>query len=308
MCGWASLLKMSRGFFLVYQTGKLMVSLFSLINMITKIDQYAVIGNPISHSKSPLIHSLFAKQTKQILNYDTILAETQEGEFILTVQKFKQSGGKGLNITVPFKQVAWELVDKRSKQAELAGAVNTIWFDAKGIYHGENTDGVGLVRDLTQNHGWQFTDKKILVLGAGGAVRGILEPLLKTNPNQCVIANRTVSKAEQLAQLFAHLGNIRASSYENLAGQSYDLIINGTSTSLQGKIPPLVDGLIAKNGWCYDMMYAKTATPFMQWSQNQGAVKVLNGLGMLVEQAAESFYIWRKVRPDTASVIQFLHI
>jgi len=142
------------------------------------------------------------------------------------------------------------------------------------------------------------------VLGAGGAVRGILEPLLKANPIQCVIANRTVAKAEKLAKLFAPLGTINASSYEALAGQSYDLIINGTSTSLQGKIPPLADGLITQNGWCYDMMYANTATPFMQWAKNQGATNILDGLGMLVEQAAESFYIWRKIKPNTASIIQ----
>ncbi|MBE9563130.1 MAG: shikimate dehydrogenase [Proteobacteria bacterium] len=272
--------------------------------MTTQIDQYAVIGNPISHSKSPLIHSLFAKQTKQSLIYNAILVDTQADEFISAVQKFKQVGGKGLNITVPFKQVAWESVAKRSEQAELAGAVNTIWFDEQGIYHGENTDGIGLIRDLTQNHNCQIKAKKILVLGAGGAVRGILEPLLKLHPAQCVIANRTVSKAEQLAELFAHLGNLKASSYAALAGQSYDLIINGTSTSLQGKMPSLADGLIVKNGWCYDMMYGNTATPFMQWAKTQGTTNILDGLGMLVEQAAESFYIWRNIKPDTVPVIQ----
>ncbi|MDM8567445.1 shikimate dehydrogenase [Candidatus Halobeggiatoa sp. HSG11] len=277
-----------------------------MINMNTQIDQYAVIGNPISHSKSPLIHSLFAKQTEQSLSYNAILAETEEGEFIAAVQKFRQAGGKGLNITVPFKQIAWELVTKRSERAELAGAINTIWFDEQGIYNGENTDGIGLIRDLTQNHDCQILDKKILILGAGGAVRGILEPLLKACPTQCIIANRTISKAEQLAELFAHLGEIKVSSYGALAGQSYDLIINGTSTSLQGKIPPLADGLVADNGWCYDMMYANTATPFMQWAKNQGATNILDGLGMLVEQAAESFYIWRKVKPDTTSVIKYV--
>ncbi|MDM8568343.1 shikimate dehydrogenase [Thiotrichales bacterium HSG1] len=272
--------------------------------MTTQIDQYAVLGNPISHSKSPLIHSIFAKQTKQVLNYSAILVGTQKGEFLSAVQKFRQNGGKGLNITVPFKQVAWESVNKRSERAELAGSVNTIWFDQQGVYHGENTDGIGLIRDLTKNHNCQIEGKKVLVLGAGGAVRGILEPLLKIHPAKCVIANRTLSKAKQLAELFAYLGNIEASSYDALIDQSYDLIINGTSTSLQGKIPPLVDGLITKNSWCYDMMYANTATPFMQYAQNQGAVNVLDGLGMLVEQAAESFYIWRKIRPDTVSIIQ----
>ncbi len=267
-------------------------------------DQYAVMGNPIEHSKSPLIHTLFAQQTEQSLNYKAILVETQNDKFVTAVKKFQQAGGRGLNITVPFKQIAWELVDKRSEQAELAGAVNTIWFDSQDIYHGENTDGIGLIRDLTKNHNCLIQDKKVLVLGAGGAVRGILEPLLKAHPIQCVIANRTVSKAEKLAELFAHLGQVTASSYGALAGQSYDLIINGTSTSLQGKIPPLADGLINQNGWCYDMMYANTATPFMQWANNQGATNILDGLGMLVEQAAESFYIWRKIKPNTAPVIQ----
>ncbi len=274
--------------------------------MTIKIDQYAVMGNPIKHSKSPLIHTLFAEQTKQLLSYKTILVETEENGFVNAVQKFQQVGGKGLNITVPFKEIAWRSVTSLSERAKLAGAINTIWFDEQGIHHGDNTDGIGLIRDLTQNHNCQIQAKKVLVLGAGGAVRGILEPLLAANPVHCVIANRTVLKAEKLAELFADLGNINASSYDDLAGQSYGLIINGTSTSLQGKIPPLPDGLINENGWCYDLMYANSATPFMQWAKNQGATNILDGLGMLVEQAAESFYIWRKIKPNTAQVIQRL--
>ncbi len=273
--------------------------------MTIQTDQYAVMGNPIKHSKSPLIHTLFAEQTNQLLNYKTILVEVQKNSFINAVQKFQQAGGKGLNITVPFKEIAWQSVAKRSERAELAGAVNTIWFDAQGIHHGDNTDGIGLIRDLTQNH-CPIQNKKVLVLGAGGAVRGILKPLLTANPAKCVIANRTILKAEKLAELFAHLGNINASSYADLTGQSYDLIINGTSASLQGKIPPLADGLISKDGWCYDMMYANSATFFMQWAKNQGATNILDGLGMLVEQAAESFYLWRKIKPDTAKIIQQL--
>ncbi len=276
--------------------------------MTIQTDQYAVMGNPIEHSKSPLIHTLFAEQTNQLLSYKTILVDIQEDSFINAVKKFQRSGGKGLNITVPFKEIAWKLVTKRSERAELAGAVNTIRFDEQGISHGDNTDGIGLIRDLTKNHNCQIQAKKVLVLGAGGAVRGILKPLLTANPTNCVIANRTVEKAEKLAELFAHLGNINASSYEDLAGQSYDLIINGTSASLQGKLPPLADGLISKNGWCYDMMYANSATPFMQWAKNQGVTNILDGLGMLVEQAAESFYIWRKVKPNTTNVIQKLKL
>ncbi|HHB92280.1 MAG TPA: shikimate dehydrogenase [Thioploca sp.] len=273
--------------------------------MTIQTDQYAVMGNPIKHSKSPLIHTLFAEQTNQLISYKTILVEIQENSFLNAVQKFQQAGGKGLNITVPFKEIACQLVTNLSERAKLAGAVNTIWFDEQGIYHGDNTDGIGLIRDLTKNH-CPVQDKKILILGAGGAVRGILKPLLTANPANCIIANRTLSKAEKLAEIFSHLGNINASSYANLTGQSYDLIINGTSASLQGEIPPLADGLISKDGWCYDMMYANSATPFMQWAKNQGAINILDGLGMLVEQAAESFYIWRKVKPDTTKIIQQL--
>ena len=268
-----------------------------------KIDRYAVMGNPIAHSKSPQIHAAFAKQTGQILKYDAILVELREGEFERAVKRFQASGGKGLNITVPFKEAAWKLADKRSQRAELAGAVNTLWFDEQGQCYAENTDGVGLVRDITNNHAYQIAGKRLLILGAGGAVRGVLEPLLKAAPLECIIANRTVSKAETLAELFSRHGNIKASSYEGLQGQSFDLIINGTSASLQGQLPPLPEGLLNQGGWCYDMMYAKTATTFMQWAESQGAACVLDGIGMLVEQAAESFFIWRGVRPETEAVI-----
>jgi len=272
-----------------------------------RFDHYAVMGNPIAHSKSPLIHAVFAKQTNQILQYDAILVDTQEGEFAKAVQNFQTAGGKGLNITVPFKQAAWVLAEQKTDRAECAGAVNTLLFDGQGRCIGENTDGIGLVHDLTQNHGCQINGQRVLIMGAGGAVRGLLRPLLElTNPAECVIANRTVSKAENLARLFSNYGNISASSYEALSGQSYDLIINGTSASLQGHSLPLPDNLVAEGGWCYDMMYANTATVFMQWAQQQEAAHVLDGLGMLVEQAAESFYLWRGIKPDTAPVIQQL--
>lgn len=269
-----------------------------------KIDRYAVMGNPIAHSKSPQIHAAFAEQTGQALEYSPILVELED--FEQAVQRFQALGGKGLNITVPFKEAAWKLADKRSKRAELAGAVNTLWFDEQGQCCAENTDGVGLVRDLTENNACQIAGKRLLILGAGGAVRGVLEPLLKAAPLNCVIANRTISKAEALAELFSGYGNLTASSYEALQGQSFDLIINGTSASLQGKLLPLPDGLLNQGGWCYDMMYANTATTFMLWAQAQGAACVLDGLGMLVEQAAESFYIWRGVRPKTGAVIRKL--
>jgi len=263
-----------------------------------------VMGNPIAHSKSPLIHTAFAQQTQQALRYEVLLVGTQTGEFVQAVKTFQASGGKGLNITIPFKQVAWQLAVQRSQRAERAGAVNTLWFDEEGQCCGENTDGIGLVRDITQNHGGHIQGQRVLILGAGGAVRGAIEPLLEMEPACCVIANRTFSKAEQLAELFARFGNITPSSYKGLQHQSYDLIINGTSSSLQGQLPPLPQDLLSETCWCYDMMYSNTTTPFIQWAKKQGAKYTLDGLGMLVEQAAESFYLWRGVKPDTTAVIQ----
>lgn len=271
-----------------------------------QIDQYAVMGNPIAHSKSPLIHTAFAQQTGQVLQYQAILVGTETGEFAKAVQNFQAQGGKGLNITVPFKQTAWELADLRSEGAERAGAVNTLWFNQSGQRIGDNTDGIGLLRDLTHNHGGRINSQRVLILGAGGAVRGILEPLLQETPTLCVIANRTIAKAQTLAELFAPLGNIAVCPYSVLSGQTFDLIINGTSASLQGELPPLPDRLLAPNGWCYDMMYASQPTPFMQWAIAQGVTHVIDGLGMLVEQAAEAFYLWRGIMPQTAPVIQQL--
>jgi len=270
----------------------------------SQIDHYAVMGNPVAHSKSPLIHAAFAGQTGQVLQYKTILVGTKKpGEFAQAVQAFQAAGGKGLNITVPFKQSAWALANIRLERAERAGAVNTLWFDEQRQCIGDNTDGIGLVRDLTQNHGYQIEGQRVLILGAGGAVRGVLAPLLAAKPALCVIANRTVSKAETLVKLFAPLGNVTASTYNALQSKSFDLIINGTSASLQSELPPLPSGLLAEDGWGYDMMYAGTPTLFVQWAQKSGGV-ALDGLGMLVEQAAESFYLWRSVKPDTTPVIQ----
>ena len=271
------------------------------------IDQYAVIGNPINHSKSPSIHSMFAYQTGQALDYKTMLVSTDEGEFNKAVKQFQQAGGKGLNITVPFKQHAWEIAQQRTARAELAGALNTLWFDEQGHIHGDNTDGVGLVRDLTINHQFRLEGKKILIMGAGGAVRGVLEPILGQKPLSCTIVNRTVSKAQALIDLFQQHNNIDAIGYEQLQGE-YDLIINGTSASLQSQLPPLPDDLILDKTWCYDMMYGAEDTLFIQWAKRNGVPKTMDGLGMLVEQAAESFYLWRKIRPETASVIQKLRM
>ena len=265
-------------------------------------DQYGVMGNPITHSKSPRIHTLFAQQTQQHLEYTAIHVDL--GGFDQAVGNFDASGGKGLNITVPFKHEAYALVDERSARAERAGAVNTIKFE-KNKRYGDNTDGVGLVNDLTHNHQITLQGKRILLMGAGGAARGVLAPLLACKPTLLVIANRTPDKAVALADAFADLGKVQGCGYHELGDQQFDLVINATAASLQGELPPLPDKLLADGAVCYDMMYGKL-TPFMEWAKAHGAAQVLDGLGMLVEQAAESFFIWRGIRPETAPVITML--
>ena len=274
----------------------------SLFDFENKTDRYTVMGNPISHSKSPFIHACFAKQTRQNIEYTA--TQVDPGGFEQAVGNFQASGGKGLNITVPFKQEAWELVDERSPRADLAGAVNTILFKPDNTLLGDNTDGVGLVRDLINNHQCNIENKRLLVLGAGGAVRGVLLPLLEQKPASITIANRTIDKAHILAQLYKQHGNILGSHYTDLAGQKFDLIINGTSASLNDQLPPLPDNILMEDSWCYDMMYAKDPTVFLRWCIQQKTTNTIDGLGMLVEQAAESFYLWRGVRPDTQEVIK----
>lgn len=271
-----------------------------LLDFDAKPDAYGVMGNPIGHSRSPQIHAQFAQQTNQRLTYEAILVDL--GGLEQAVGNFQGSGGKGLNITVPFKEDAFRLVDELSLRAKRAQAVNTIKINEDGSLLGENTDGVGLVRDLTDNLKFLLQNKNILVLGAGGAVRGVLAPLLMKKPAKLTIANRTVSKAEALAISFADLGTVTASAFERLA-EPFDLIINGTAASLAGELPPLPDGIVTANTLCYDMMYSAKPTPFMLWGSAQGAQEVADGLGMLVEQAAESFKIWRGVEPETTSVI-----
>lgn len=268
-----------------------------------KTEDYAVMGNPISHSKSPAIHTLFAEQTQQSISYTAINVDL-EG-FKQAVGNFSAAGGKGLNVTVPFKQEAWALVTERSERAERAGAVNTIKIENDKLY-GDNTDGVGLVNDLTINHSIELKGKNILLMGAGGAARGVLIPLLKQNPSFLFIANRTPDKAKDLALDFSDAGNIEGGGYEHLPDKKFDIVINATSASLQGDLPPLPDTLLNDNASCYDMMYGAKPTPFMIWATEHNAVKVLDGLGMLVEQAAESFYIWRNVKPETKTVIEKL--
>ncbi len=267
-------------------------------------NRYAVFGNPVAHSKSPRIHQLFAEQFGFDIDYQAI--EAPLDGFVDAINKFRDAGGKGCNITVPFKQEAWELADKKSGRAELAGAVNTLKFEQDGSVLGENTDGVGLLRDLTLNLDAKLFDQRILVIGAGGAVRGILGPLIEQAPKKLVLANRTVEKAVELARLFSTIGPVEPSGFEQLAGQKFDVVINGTAASLAGDVPPIPDDCFNEGALAYDLMYSDEPTPFMQWATEQGASKVADGLGMLVEQAAESFAIWWGQRPETRSVIKSL--
>lgn len=264
------------------------------------MDRYCVFGNPIGHSKSPLIHRLFAEQTGQRLSYDALLAPLDD---FTTFARAFFAQGKGGNVTVPFKEQAFALADSLTERARRAGAVNTLQKLADGSLLGDNTDGAGLVRDLLVNAGVALRDRRILLLGAGGAVRGVLEPLLAEQPAMLVLANRTVEKAELLAREFSDLGEIYPSGFDWLE-EPVDLIINGTSASLAGELPPIAPSLVnAGQTICYDMMYAKQPTAFCQWALDQGAAQALDGLGMLVEQAAEAFLLWRGVRPQTAPVL-----
>ncbi len=266
-------------------------------------DIYGVMGNPITHSKSPKIHGLFAKQTNQRLEYSAIHVDS--GGFRQAIGNFQASGGKGLNVTVPFKQEAFDITDECSERANRAGAVNTLKFEGSKII-GDNTDGVGLVNDLQHNLKIEIKNKTILVMGAGGATRGVIHPLLTEQPTSLFIVNRTVDKAKDLADLFSESGNISAGSYNALENKTFDIIINATAASLHGELAPLPDGILAPNALCYDMMYAKEPTLFMNWATQNNAAVISDGLGMLVEQAAESFSIWRGVRPDSNIVIEKL--
>ncbi len=261
---------------------------------------YAVFGNPVAHSRSPLIHAEFARQTGQDLDYRAILAPLDG--FAAAIDRFREAGGAGANVTVPFKEEAFLLATRLTPRAEQAGAVNTLKFDNDGIL-GDNTDGAGLVRDLTLNLRQPLAGKSLLLMGAGGAARGVIGPLLAEQPGRLVLANRTVEKALQLAELFG--GRISGAPYAALAGQRFDVVINATAASLKGELPPLPEDLLHPGALAYDMMYG-SETPFMAWARQHGAERVADGLGMLVEQAAESFFLWRGIRPDTAPVIASL--
>jgi len=267
-------------------------------------DKYAVMGNPIAHSKSPRIHTLFAEQTRQDLAYEAILVEP--GGLTAAIAGFLDRGGRGLNITIPFKEDAWMLAATRSDRAERAGAVNTLVLDAGGRHFGDNTDGAGLVHDLTANHGAIIGGRRVLLVGAGGAARGVVEPLLQERPAMLLVANRTPGRAVELARRFRSLGCIEGCGLDDLEGQPFDLVINATAAGLAGTVPALPESVVGGESWCYDMMYGDAPTAFVSWSLQHGAAHALDGLGMLVEQAAESFYLWRGVRPDTAPVIRAL--
>ena len=271
--------------------------------------KYAVIGNPIAHSKSPMIHQLFAHQTGESIMYEGLLSPLDA--FKETIQAFRAGGGLGANVTVPFKQEAWELSDELSDYAKRAGAVNTLVFRQDGSIYGANTDGIGLVRDLVENHQSTLQGKRILILGAGGAVRGVLQALLQQQPKEIYIANRTPERATQLAEDMQDIREdciLRGGSFNDIATKSetgeFDLVINGTAASLQGIMPPIPEDCLAKGAHCYDMMYGGKPTAFEYWCEDNGAAKVMNGLGMLVEQAAESFSIWRGKMPDTKPVLK----
>ncbi|HEY9101403.1 shikimate dehydrogenase [Chitinimonas sp.] len=264
-------------------------------------DRYAVIGHPVAHSKSPLIHAAFAEQTRQQLVYERL--EAPLDDFIGTVAQFLAMGGAGCNVTVPFKEEAFRFANELTERAELAGAVNTLWLDDEGVV-GDNTDGAGLVCDLLRHT--TLADKRILLLGAGGASRGVILPLLDEEPASLLVANRSADKAEALAAHFREFGEVRGSGLDGIGKGEFDIVINATSASLAGAELTLPDSLWRPELLVYDMMYGKTETAFLQQAARHGVTQRLDGLGMLVEQAAEAFFVWRGVRPETGPVLEAL--
>jgi shikimate dehydrogenase len=271
----------------------------------SKPDRYAVMGHPIDHSWSPFIHGMFARQTGQNLTYR--LLDIPPEKFRSAAVEFFTTGGRGLNITVPHKPAAAEFVNRLSARAEAAGAVNTILAESNGELMGDNTDGVGLLTDLTANLGLRIAGLRILILGAGGATRGVLGPLLDARPSMLTIANRTPERAAELVEEFSKPGTLSGCGFEDIKDdEPWDLLINATSASLKGATPLISPTLIGPDTLCYDMAYGKGDTSFTRWAREQGAARTVKGWGMLVEQAAESFHLWRGVRPDTGSVLAAL--
>jgi len=270
----------------------------------TQSDRYALIGHPVSHSRSPFIHGMFAAATAQHMRYELI--EVLPDRVADDIQAFFAHGGKGLNVTVPHKEIAADTVDILTTRASDAHAVNTIFRDESGALIGDNTDGVGLTRDLEENLNLTLAGANILILGAGGATRGVVGPLLDRKPSRLCIANRTLERAADLAARHLRNGHIHISGFHNIARGPFDLIINATSAGLSGATPPVSTEVIHRQSVCYDMSYKSGGTPFTIWAQEQGAAMAHQGLGMLVEQAAEAFFIWRGIRPDTAPVLRAL--
>ena len=270
-----------------------------------RVDQYAVVGNPVAHSLSPRIHTEFAHATGESLDYQAI--EIPSDSFVAGIADLQQQGYRGLNVTVPFKREAWELCNSMTSRARIAGAVNTLCLHEDGTIQGDNTDGVGLVRDLVHNLKIEIEQRNILILGAGGAVRGVLEPLLALSPAQITLANRSIDRAKGLAQDFNSFGKIEVVAYNQLNCEGYHLIINATAAGLSNQIPPISAAILDRASVCYDMMYNLNApTSFVEWTLAHGVVRSQDGLGMLVEQAAEAFYLWRGQRPDTGQLLKTL--
>jgi shikimate dehydrogenase len=268
-------------------------------------DRYAVIGYPVAHSRSPFIHTRFAEQTRQALEYGTLEAAPEDFESV--VGGFFAGGGKGLNVTVPHKEAACKLADELTPRARRAQAVNTLAISKQGGLLGDNTDGAGLARDLLNNQRITIAGRRLLLLGAGGAARGVLAPLLGLRPSELTIANRTLQRAQDLVAQFTDFGPVRAVGYEALGNAPFDIVINATAASLAGQLPPLTPGIVNARSICYDMAYARDDTAFVRWAHERGVARAIMGLGMLVEQAAESFYLWRGFRPDTPSVLVALN-
>ncbi len=269
--------------------------------------QYAVVGDPIAHSKSPQIHQMFAEQTGEAMTYTK--ERVSEADFDDYVQAFFAQGGGGLNITSPHKEAAFSLVKQITVRAQLAKAVNTLWISDESdeaVLCADNTDGVGIVRDLSINNNVPLTGKRILMLGAGGAARGALASLIETKPERILVLNRTISRAQSMQKDFESVYQLEVADLKAKPHHSFDVIINATSSSIPGVVPQVNSNYLSDNSCCYDMMYADRPTPFMEWGRDNGATKVLDGLGMLVEQAAESFSIWHGVRPDTGPVMEAL--
>ncbi len=269
------------------------------------IDRYAVVGNPIAHSKSPLIHTTFARQTAQNLTYEAF--EAPLGGFKECVDAFVRSGGKGINITAPFKLDAFAYANDRSERAKLGGASNCLKFEADAV-HAENFDGIGLVNDIVRNLDVALRDKRVLMLGAGGAVRGALLPFLAEEPATFTLVNRDLAKAETLVRDAGADSVVRTSTYRELNGQRFDVVVNATSASLRGELPPIPATAFGDDALAYELVYGKGLTPFLRLAQNTGVRRLADGVGMLVEQAAEAFLWWRGVRPQTRPLIETLTV